>query len=81
MNENLYGKDYKLLTSIWDDGIYLSTKVIGNCVSNTYYMDGYFLDIIYNTELGAIEKIILDESFNLSPDYLNLLIGYERNMN
>ena len=71
----------QFLKSVWDDGIYLSTKVNEVTVTNTYYLDGFFVDLAFNTKEGKITEVFVDDTFCLNANYIAQLNGYLLNYN
>ena len=82
VNRSFMHKAKLLLLSneVWDNGSYLSTRITGNKVVNTYGYEDYFIDIVYDVNTSEVIDVIVDELFNLAPSsieglhksYLNL---------
>jgi hypothetical protein len=76
-----YAKLELLSNEIWENGSYLSTKIVDEKVVNTYAYDGYFVDIIYDVFTNSVIEVIVDESFNLSPTLFSALNVFQFNLN
>ena len=78
----MYNAKLELLTNeIWDNGSYLSTKIVDDKVVNTYAYDGYFVDIIYDVFTNSVIEVVVDESFSLSPSLFSQINGLQFNLN
>jgi hypothetical protein len=72
---------HRITSLIWDKGSYLSTRIDDRKVINTFEYDGYFFDLVYDTEIHEITDVHMDEAFNLNFD-ANTDIGlYNVNLN
>jgi len=69
------------LSTVWRSGTYLATKADGRNVYNTYFINGFFVDLVYNVDAGKIIEIYLDDNFSLNMSYIMQVNGYKTNLN
>ena len=78
----MYNAKLEMLSNeVWDNGSYLSTKILDDKVVNTYAYEGYFVDIIYDVVTNKIIDVIVDETFNLNPSFINYFSDFHFNLN
>ena len=69
------------MNTILDDGSYMSTQVRDKFIINTYFLDGFFVDMVFDADLGEVLEITLDEAFCLNAAYVAALNGFSLNLN
>jgi hypothetical protein len=69
------------LNVIWDTGTYISTRINEDHVVNTYYVDGFFVDLFYDSDEGKIIEVFIDDTFNLNSEYHTQIKGFHVNYN
>jgi len=70
-----------MATVVWNDGVLLSTKIDQENVINTYYFDGYMVDVVFDTDNGNLSGVLLDDSFNINADCVQLMVNHHPNSN
>jgi hypothetical protein len=71
----------QILDTVYDTGVYLSTKVNEATVITTYYVDGFFVDLAFNTSEGKITDVFVDDTFCLNTNCITRFNNYLLNHN